>query len=171
ENAGKIDPAEAPPVYDTFWSAGLSCGPPIYRDDWSTKSPLHVYGDAIVPGATYEAQAIHEICDVVSEPNYSAPLVVTTSRWGDLVGTCAVIPCSPPDGSVGIPTDVTACLDKFKNLPDVVLKSRADVEPNLPDWLVNIADVMYTLDAFRGFTYPPAQTPQPSGWTGPGGCP
>ncbi|UCC31105.1 MAG: S8 family serine peptidase, partial [Phycisphaerales bacterium] len=32
ENAGKIDPAEAPPVYDTFWSAGLSCGPPIYRD-------------------------------------------------------------------------------------------------------------------------------------------
>ncbi|UCC31509.1 MAG: S8 family serine peptidase, partial [Phycisphaerales bacterium] len=131
ENAGKIDPAEAP-GYGTFWSVRLSCDPPIYRDDWSTKSPLHVYSDAIVPGATYEVQAIHETCDVVGEPNYSAPLVVTTSRWGDLVGHCAVIPCSPPDGSVGIPTDVTACLDKFKNLVGAVTKSRADVEPNLP---------------------------------------
>ncbi|UCC29866.1 MAG: S8 family serine peptidase, partial [Phycisphaerales bacterium] len=49
ENAGKIDPADAP-GYGTFWSARLSCDPPIYRDDWSTKSPLHVYSDAIVPG-------------------------------------------------------------------------------------------------------------------------
>ncbi|UCC29868.1 MAG: S8 family serine peptidase [Phycisphaerales bacterium] len=171
ENAGKIDPAEAPPGSGTFWSARLCCGPPIYRDDWSTKSPLHVYGDVIVPGATYEVQAIHETCDMVGEPNYSAPLVVTTSRWGDLVGHCAVIPCSPPDGVVGIPTDVTACLDKFKNLVGAVMKSRADVEPNLPDWLVNVSDVSYVLDAFRGFAYPPAQTPQPTGWTGPGGCP
>ncbi|UCC32670.1 MAG: S8 family serine peptidase, partial [Phycisphaerales bacterium] len=115
ENAGKIDPADAP-GYGTFWSARLSCGPPIYRDDWTTKSPLHVYSDAIVPGAEFEVQAIHETCDVIGEPNYSAPLAVTTSRWGDLVGHCAVIPCSPPDRLVGIPTDVTACLDKFKNL-------------------------------------------------------
>ncbi len=170
ENAGKIDPVGAP-GFGTFWSAKLSCDPPEYRDDWSTKSPLHVIGDAIVPGATYEVQAIHETCDVVGEPNYSAPLVVSTSHWGDSVGHCAVIPCTPPEGVVNITTDVTACLDKFRNLEGAVLKSRADIEPNYPDWLVNIADVTYVLDAFRGFAYPPAQAPPAPGWPGPDGCP
>ena len=62
-------------------------------------------------------------------------------------------------------------MDKFRNLVGAVLKSRADIEPNLPDWLVNISDVTYVLDAFRGFAYPAAQTPPAPGWPGPDGCP
>ena len=60
---------------------------------------------------------------------------------------------------------MTAVLDKFKNLTNAVMKARADLDPNLPEWLVNITDVTACLDAFLGVTYPPA------GWAGPGGCP
>ncbi|UCC30860.1 MAG: DUF4215 domain-containing protein [Phycisphaerales bacterium] len=161
ENAGKIDPAEAPD-FGTFWSATLRCDPPHYRDDWSTKSPLHVYSDAIVPDAIYQVQAIHQTCDVLGEPNYSAPLLVSTSRWGDEVRNCTINPCGPPDGVVGIPTDVSAVLDKFRNLAGAPTKARTDLEPSAPDLLVNIADVTCVLDAFRGFDYP---------FGGPTACP
>jgi hypothetical protein len=103
--------------------------------------------------------------DFGNESNYSDPLTVHTSVWGDLVGNCTVIPCTPPDGVVNVTTDVTAVLDKFKNLPGAVMKARADLDPNLPEWLVNITDVTVCLDAFLGLTYPP------TGWAGPGGCP
>ena len=92
---------------------------------------------------------------------------MTTSLWGDMVGTCVATLCGLPDGEVGFPTDVTACLDKFKNLPGAVIKSRAEIEPNFPDWLVNISDVTQVVDAFHGFPYP---APGP-GWPGPNGCP
>ncbi|UCC31800.1 MAG: hypothetical protein JSU86_05885 [Phycisphaerales bacterium] len=166
ENAGKISHE---PGWPDFLSANLQGTP--HCMDWSTVGVLHVTDDDIIPGAVYDVQAINCNCDFGNEVHYSAPLTITTSRWADLVGTCAIIPCTSPDGSVGIPTDVTACLDKFKNLAGAVLKSRADIEPNLPDWSVNISDVTYVLDAFRGFIYPPAQTPPAPGWTGPDGCP
>jgi len=144
-------------------SANLQCEP--YCTDFGSLGLLHVTDDEIIPSAVYDVQAIDCDGDFDDEANYSAPLTITTSKWGDLVGTCAVIPCSPPEGVVNMTTDVTASLDKFRNLPNAVLKSRADVEPNLPDWLVNISDVTYVLDAFRGFPYPPGA------WEGPGGCP
>lgn len=87
---------------------------------------------------------------------------MTTSLWGDLLETCAVTPCSPPNGEVGIPTDVTAVLDKFKNLEGAPIKARCDLEPDSPDLAVNISDVSAALDAFRGFPYP---------FDGPQGCP
>ena len=172
EKAGKVDPiAEWP----DFASANLQCEPECM--DWSTVGVLHVTDDDIIPGAVYSIQAIDCSCDFGNEGNYSAPLLTTTSRCGDLVRNCATCPCPPPDGTVGIPTDVTACLDKFKNLrsPTIlcdypVLKSRADVEPNFPDWLVNIADVTEVLDTFRGCPYSDSPLAPCRVWTGPGGC-
>jgi len=159
ENAGKI---AHEPGWPDFMSANLQGSP--HCMDWSTVGTLHVTDDDIVPAAQppggvfipaiYEVQAIGCECEYDNEANYSAPFTMTTSIWGDLVGTCAVIPCSPPEGVVNMATDVTACLDKFRNLEGAVLKSRADIEPNLPDGLVNISDVTYVLDAFRGFPYP-----------------
>ena len=166
ENAGKVNHE---PGWPDSMSANLQCTP--YCMDWADVGLLHVTDDEIVPGAVYDVQAIDCACDFGNDADYSAPLTITTSKWGDLVGTCAVIPCTPPDGVVNMGTDVTACVDKFRNLEGAVLKSRADIEPNFPDWLVNIADVTYVLDAFRGFAYPAAQTPPASGWPGPDGCP
>ena len=173
ENAGKIPHQEGWP---DFWSANLQGTP--HCMDWSTVATLHVTDDDIIPGAVYDVQAIDCECELASEANYSLPLTIGTSRWGDLVKDCATCPCGPPDGTVGVPTDVTAALDKFKNLRppsipcDAVMKARADVEPNFPDWLVNISDVTFVLDAFRGCTFsnsPPF--PFCSVWSGPGGCP
>ncbi|UCC31403.1 MAG: hypothetical protein JSU86_03830 [Phycisphaerales bacterium] len=160
ENAGKINHVQNWP---DFWSANLDGN--AHCMDWSTTGVLHVTDDDIIPGAVYDVQAIDCGCDSSNEGNYSAPLTITTSIWGDLVRNCATYPCGPPDGVVGIPTDVTACLDKFKNLANAVIKARADIEPNFPDWLVNISDVMFVVDGFRGSGYPPF------GWTGPDGCP
>ncbi len=166
ENSGKI---AHEPGWPDFMSAHLQ-GSPLCMD-WSTVEVLHVTDDEIIPSAVYDVQAIECQCDFENEDHYSAPLTITTSKWGDSVGTCAVIPCSPPEGVVNMATDVTACFDKFRNLVGAVLKSRADIEPNLPDGLVNISDCTFELDAFRGFAYPPAQTPPATGWPGPDGCP
>ncbi len=141
--------------------------------DWSTVGDLHVSDDEIVPNAVYDVQAIDCDCDFGDEANYSAPLTITTSIWGDVVRNCAVYPCGPPDGVVGIPTDVTAILDKFKNLEPPafspsILKSRGDLDWNVPNRRIDISDVTFCLDAFRGVTYPPLPLAQ---WPGPTGCP
>jgi hypothetical protein len=56
---------------------------------------------------------------------------------------------------------VTAALDKFKNPAGAPAKARVNLEPSTPDPLVNIADVTYVLDAFRGFGYPFMPGPDP----------
>jgi hypothetical protein len=168
ENAGQTTPpaggcAPAPGLPRTFQTANLQCTP--YCMDYGAVGALHVTDDEIVPLGVYDVQAIDCNADPDVEGNYSAPLTIRTSKWGDLVKDCTVIPCGPPDGIVNVTTDVTSVLDKFKNLPGAVIKSRADIEPNKVEWLINITDVTYCLQAFVGGTYPPA------GWPGPGGCP
>ncbi|UCC29379.1 MAG: hypothetical protein JSU86_14400 [Phycisphaerales bacterium] len=161
ENSGKITPP-CPTAHPTieFVGADLQCTP--HCMDWSMVEVVHVSDDEIIPGAVYDVQAIDCDYDFENEAYYSAPLAITTSIWGDLVGTCAVRPCTAPNGVVGIPTDVTACLDKFKNLEGVVMKSRADVDWEVPNRRVDISDVTFVLDAFRGFPYPfPAPEPCP----------
>ena len=58
------------------------------------------------------------------------------------------------DGVVNITTDATAVLDKFRNLVAAPTKIRCDIEPRVPDRRINITDVVYTIDAFRGAAYP-----------------
>ena len=176
ENSGKVTPPcpAAQPATE-FVGAGLQCTP--HCMDWSTVEVVHVSDDEIIPGAVYDLHAIDCDCDLEGEANYSTPLVVTTAVWGDAVRDCTTCPCGPPDGSVGIPTDVTAVLDKFKNLvpPSIpcaaIIKARADLDLNIPNRRVDISDVTLCLDAFRGFAYPAAQTPPAIGWPGPSGCP
>ena len=156
ERAGRINPT---PGWPDFVLAKLQGAP--HCMDWSTVEVVHVSDDHIVPGAVYAVQAVDCDCDLGDEWNYSEPLAIATSGWGDLVGTCAVLPCSPPNGVVGIPTDASACLDKFKNLANAVIKSRADIEPSHPDQLINIRDITFVVDAFRGFAYPFEPDPAP----------
>ncbi|UCC31157.1 MAG: M4 family metallopeptidase [Phycisphaerales bacterium] len=155
EIADRLD--EEPPV---FTGARLTCEPVFL--DWSTVGTVHVYDDEIVPGAMYEVQAIDLACGQWAEAYYSAPLTLLTSRWGDLAGRCDVTRCTPPDGTVGMISDVTAVLDKFKNLPGSPIKARADLGGAVPNAVVDMADVALAIDAFRGFAYPFAR---------PEGCP
>ncbi|UCC30869.1 MAG: hypothetical protein JSU86_01060, partial [Phycisphaerales bacterium] len=167
ENAGQ-DVAPPPPEECgaapglpslTFTASTLQCQPDYL--DWSEYETVHVYHEAIVPDGVYEIQAIDETCDSGLEAAFSSAAYFTTSLWGDLVSNCITRPCGPPDGIVGIPTDVTAALDKFKNLDGAPMKARCDIEPNIADLRVNISDVTFVLDAFRGFDYPFAPGPPP----------
>jgi len=155
EIADRLD--EEPPV---FTGARLACEPVFL--DWSTLGTVDVFDDEIVPGAVYAVQAIDLACGQSAEAYYSAPLTLMTSRWGDLVGRCYVTPCTPPDGTVDMISDVTAVLDKFKNLPGAPTKARADLAGAVPNAIVDMADVALVLDAFRGFAYP---------FGSPEGCP
>jgi hypothetical protein len=105
---------------------------------------------------------------MAAEESYSPALERYSGVWGDLVADCTTTPCGPPDGIVSVTTDVTAVLDKYKNLPDAVAKVRADLEgtpsgyPAIPDQTINITDVTYCLGAFLGQAYPPPEFPPPS---------
>jgi hypothetical protein len=165
ENAGQAAPpaggcAPAPGLAGrAFQAAGLQCEP--HYAEWGGLGTVHVYDDFIVPGGIYDVEAIAYGCDTAVEANYAPPLPTTTSVWGDLVGNCAVNPCLPPDGLVGVTTDVTAILDKFKNLFGAPTKARCDLEPAALDLTINITDVTCALDAFRGFGYPYLPGPSP----------
>lgn len=139
---------ETPP---TFQGATLTSAPVGVQ--WGAGGATHVYDEDIVPDATYEIQAIHEDCDTSDESNYSPPLSITTSRWGDSVGNCAVTPCTPPNGVVDF-IDIAAIVDKFKNEIWAISKTRADLFDNLPDRFVDFVDISSTVDAFRGDPYP-----------------
>jgi hypothetical protein len=148
---------ETPP---TFWGAYLRCDP-VYVD-WSDVDVLYVYDPAIVPGGEYAVQAISEGCDTATEHWYSSSVtMLTAGKWGDLVGDCAVTPCTAPDGVVDF-VDLGALVDKFKSAPGAVIKARADVAPDLPNAVVDFVDISHAVAAFRGDPYP---------FAGPEACP
>jgi hypothetical protein len=84
-----------------------------------------------------------------------------------VVKNCTTNPCGPADGIVDIPTDATAVLDKFKNLAPptlvnaAILKIRADLGWETPNQRVDISDVTWVVDAFRGDGYPLLAPPSP----------
>jgi hypothetical protein len=148
-----------------FWGAQLGCDP--YLTDWTQYDIVHVFNEGIIPGASYDIQVVDSSCSLTSEASYSSTLTLAQSTWADLVQDCTTTPCKPPDGSTGI-VDVTAVLDKFKNLSGNVMKVRADLEGSpsgdhrIPDQAINITDVTYCLGAFLGDTYPAPGFPPPS---------
>jgi hypothetical protein len=142
----------------TFVSARLGCEPHLI--DWSELGVVHVTGEEVVPGATYELQALDAYC--FEHPCYypycdwfctEDKLVVTTSDWGDVVGDCSVTPCTGPDGRVDF-VDITAVVDKFKNSPGAPIKARADVSPDPPEGIIDFIDLSWVVGAFRGESYP-----------------
>ena len=168
ENSGQdIPPAEGcgpagglPSL--TFLAAPLQCTP-LFRD-WGSDGPLHVFGDAIVPDARYQIQAINQGCYDADVPNFSAALGVTQSKWGDVCGSgpgggaCRGV----ADGRVEVIQDVLGLIDKFVNI-NSLQKASADLDPGTPDQKVTIiGDALFALDAFQGASFP---------FAGPTPCP
>ncbi|MGD2107950.1 MAG: trypsin-like peptidase domain-containing protein [Phycisphaerae bacterium] len=171
---------------DAFLAAELGCSP-VYRD-WSAGScdagvcaggllagqrtctvdeecrRVDIFGDAILPGGTFELRMIDETCPTTNEQNYSAPLAVTMSQTGDIVGDCADCPCTGPDGVADF-VDITAVVEKFKNTPcasggpGVPRMARADLINStatlpLPDQVIDFVDIAYCVDGFRDAAIP-----------------
>jgi hypothetical protein len=145
---------ELPPT--TFKCAFLQCNP-VYLD-WRSAigaQTLHVTGAEVVPSSLYEVRQLSIICQG-NESNctaVSAPLIIRTSRWGDVQS-----PFQQPAPAVLTQpniTDVAACVDKFKlNAPTALIMARTDVNPGIPNHKVDIADVASIVDGFKNLAYP-----------------
>lgn len=150
EHSASLDPSDAPAGWPTFDAAGVACTPSYI--DWSLFGAAYVQHPSIVPGAQFTVDAILLGCDQGVAANFSAPLAVSTSVPGDVVGNCQVTPCTPANGFAEN-VDITAVLDKFKNLPSAPSKARADLDPATLDGRITISDVLRTLDGFVGDPY------------------
>ncbi len=148
---GHCGPNPGPPA-PTFLGARLRCTP--HYMDWAALGVFHVFDDEIVPGAVYEVQAIIEGCLITFEPNFSDPLYARTSVvWGDLTRNFNGSEWTAPDGGTDF-LDITAIVDKFRNLPTSPSKVRADLAEDGPDALIDFRDISFCVEAFRGFAYP-----------------
>ncbi len=127
--------------------------PTPYFDPWNVAGGVIQVSDCnIVPCATYTIEAIRDI-DYPGGP-YSAPLVLqTTPMWGDIVGNAG----APADGVVSA-LDVTAMVNRFKNLPGAQPRTWCDVHANNPIQGVNLnidaLDITTVVNAFKSFDYP-----------------
>ena len=136
----------------TFYSSDLQCSPHC-MDFASLGEVLHVGDPNIVPGARYEVRAIPYSCDTSDPANYSEPLSIATTEFGDTITSCEGCPCGPPDGSVDI-IDCVGILDRFVSAPCSPLKARVDLVPGTPDRQINVTDLAGCLyNAFLGIGY------------------
>jgi choice-of-anchor B domain-containing protein len=141
----------------TYYRSRLTCTPRYLN--WGSYGSIEIADDAIVPGATYEIQAIGEMCHSFIASNYSSAIVLGTAPlWGDVVGTDGNI---PPDGIRNV-VDVAAIVDSVKAVPSSIDVTQADVDPNDPDFQLNAVDISRVVDALKGAAYP---------FPGPSACP
>jgi hypothetical protein len=135
----------------TFLHSTLGCEP--FHTDWSQYTePIYVSGREITPNRAFDIQAVDQICGTALEGNFSAPYTIATSQWGDLTDACDPLGCGAPNGSSDF-DDISAIVDKFRNLPVSPHKASADVAPETPDQTVDFTDIPAVVDGFRGLPY------------------
>ena len=110
----------------------------------------------IIPGGSYVLQVIDQSCDLSDESNFSTPLIVVNSAYGDISGQFdpAAGAWTAPDGNADIAPDVLAAISAFSNGVDNPTKLRADLEPCVLDFKVNISDIVQILFGFSNRPYP-----------------
>ena len=113
---------------------------PVFRSSFSWGT-LHVADQRIAPGRRYRFRAEYggDLVSIYSEG--------TTFGWADV---------TEPFGVVNF-IDVSAVLDRFREIPQALPKVRCDLQPATPDYVVNFSDVSSTVDAFKGQPYPYAK--------------
>jgi hypothetical protein len=136
-----------------FWAAALQDEP--YFTDWSQYDAVRVFDEQIVPNSLYHLQAISVYCSLDSELEFSPPLEIRTSEFGDVVGMFYEFEeiWTPPLGTRDY-DDITACVDKFRSRPFAPLKARVDVGPCAVDFKVDFTDIPCIVDGFRGMSFP-----------------
>lgn len=124
---------------------------PIFRptEDWGS---IHVRADIIIPATTYNIQVD---CGVPGTPDLSVVVPVTTPVWGDVAGAFTGSGWLPPDGTVDIVADALAVIDAFRGTATAPPIQQTDLFPQvgLPDYVIEIFDLVMVLDAFRGLAY------------------
>lgn len=140
-------------------AASLQCSP--HYQDWSTVGLLHVTGSAIVPSSVYEVENVAASCAGIeaSCSAVSAPLQITTTRWGDVAQLF-----NPPSATTQPDlADISALVNKFRNTPDAPIKARAflagsdafgNISANTLSLDFDFSHIAACVDGFRGRPYP-----------------
>lgn len=147
EQQGATTPLPLP----NFLTGHLRCTPDC--QDWGTLGQIDVFSEAIIAGAEYEVRAVDCACDLLDPVNYSAPLAINTSKYGDMVSQFRSGAWPPPDTTVDVTTDLLAILEGFKGLPTRPRKARTDLVDNCLNLVIDISEIVDIIDAFRGFKY------------------
>ena len=136
--------------------AQLQCEP-HYADDWGTE-PINVTGAAIIPSSLYTVRTVPRVCRG-NEPQCglaSAPLLIRTQRWGDIL-TPFQLPEGPP-GTASQPDvrDLTAMVDRVAEAGRFVSFPTAKLNGNAPDpaTKINVTDLTYAVDTVKSAAYP-----------------
>lgn len=152
-----------------FQTVQLTCDRALaYYTDWSAVGKIHVFHNAVVSGGIYEVQLISELCTDPVEDQFSEPLTISTAVWGDVVRDVTGCPNGASNGTIDVLGDVVSLINKFSNLNCAPSKSRADLEPGSIDLKINFTDVLQSVRAFQGATYPFTPTTAPCPATPPG---
>ena len=138
-----------------FIAAQLQCTP--YFRNWGLMDLLHVTGSAIVPSSEYEVQIVGANCDIGAESSYSVPLVLRTTRWGDVESLF-----NPPSATMQPDVaDIAALVAKFQSAPGAPIKTRALLAGDNAFGYFNsieqdfgFSHIAACVDAFRGQPYP-----------------
>ena len=152
-----------------FQIATLSCNPgAAFVTDWTTVGEFYVTHPAIVPTrvipgdppvlevAEYSVQVLDDSCTADNEGDFSAPLVLQSSIFGDVTGLFDpdASVWVAPNGTADIFPDVLGLIEAFAFQPGNMTKIRADIEPCILDFRINFTDVVIAIDAFRGLPFP-----------------
>ncbi|MBI3834964.1 MAG: hypothetical protein HY287_11600 [Planctomycetes bacterium] len=145
----------------TFKCAQLQCTP-TYAD-WGTAlngAMLYVSGAEVVPSSSYDIKVFGSSCQGNENAcsSVSVALTVNTARWGDVTAPFQA-PSPAPITQPNI-ADVSAIVDKFKDLGTAPIIAIADLNPGTPDSKIFISDVASCVDSFKGLAY---TFPVPSG--------
>jgi len=153
-------PSPYPEIFagETFNGATLQCDP--HFDHFGAAGLIHVFGAGVIPGAVYEVQTVDTSCTDLNDPTcFSAPLVVQTGKWGDIV-EWIWYPGGPmqPDFQ-----DIAAVVRSFMGTPGAPIKARVQLRPNVPDpnASIDFRDIAEAVSAFVTGVYP---------YDGPTGC-
>jgi hypothetical protein len=157
---GTFYESQGPPLAGPSMAARLQCTP--YYWDWKSKGPIWVVGAEIMPSSQYSVQTYSAACmgNEATCANVSTPVTMYTRRSGDVEA-----PYNPPT-AVPQPNaiDLTQVVNKFKSVVGAPVKSRAQLQPNLPELNadINAIDIVTVVDAISGKAYP---------YAGPCPCP
>jgi len=124
-----------------YVQANGTLGPnPVFQlpSAWGT---IGARGLEIIPGKTYRVQSN---CGSPGNPSLSLPATGTTWVWGDVAS---------PQNNLANFADVLAVIRAFQNDLTTVTIARADIEPCLPNRVVNFSDVLRDVKALQGVSY------------------
>ncbi len=140
---------------------------PVYADlgfVGSWPDLVHVSGCPIATGEVYRVDAIRVGKNIADDGNYSEAIELhTPDVWGDVVSTCSLTACLPPQGRVDI-DDILAEIAAFQSQDKapMIWFDLAPVSDNgVPDRQVNIDDILAAIAGFQSVPYP---------GNGPTGC-